>query len=116
MQAGSENGTPTKGSEPSCSETGSDTAMERRFFITGTVRDAEESVVGSVSAIDAAFRKIGATRWFVVESDSCDQTLKRLAELVETMDDFSFVSLGSLQSRLAERTDRIAFCRNRYLE
>ena len=116
MPAAPETGRKAEASDRSRTKRGLDTVVQRRFFITGIVRDAEKSVAGSVSAIDAAFRQFGATRWFVVESDSSDRTLKRLAELAGTMDDFSFVSLGALQLRLAERIDRIAFCRNSYLK
>ena len=103
-------------SDWSRNKTGSEAAVQRRFFITGIVRDAEKTLAGSVSAIDTAFRQFGTTRWFVVESDSSDRTPERLAELASTMDDFSFVTLGVLQSRFAERIDRIAFCRNSYLQ
>ena len=96
VPAAPETGRMAEATDRSRTKTGPDAVLQRRFFITGIVRDAEKSVAGSVRAINSAFRQFGTTRWFVVESDSSDRTLERLAELAGTMDDFSFVTLGAL--------------------
>jgi hypothetical protein len=48
----------------------------------------------------------------VVESDSFDDTLKKLEELRGVIRNFSYVSAGNLSEKYRRRTDRIALCRN----
>lgn len=59
------------------------------------------------------FRRI---HWYIVESDSDDETLVALSRLRDTVNDFDFVSLGNLRDRQPLRTARLATCRNKYLE
>jgi hypothetical protein len=54
--------------------------------------------------------------FFVVESDSSDGTAEALARLSASNDNFRFTSLGNLSEVFRKRTERIAVCRNRYLE
>ena len=89
---------------------------QKKFFITGIVRDADKNLTRTINNIDQAFRHFGMTNWFVVESDSTDQTKGCLEKLKETIDNFSFLTLGNLQKRFPNRIDRIAFCRNHYLK
>jgi hypothetical protein len=48
----------------------------------------------------------------VVESDSSDDTVKKLEELQGVIKNFSYVSAGNLSEKYRRRTDRIALCRN----
>jgi len=89
---------------------------QKNFFITGIVRDADKTLARTIDTIDHSFRNFGTTHWFVVESDSIDKTIDRLEKIKETINNFSFVSLGHLQSRFPNRIDRLAYCRNQYLQ
>lgn len=55
-------------------------------------------------------------QWLLIESDSSDATVSRLEELARRDGSFSYVSLGNLRERVPLRTERIAFCRNAYLD
>jgi hypothetical protein len=55
-------------------------------------------------------------QFLIVESDSTDQTLADLRRPRSERSTFQFTSLGALAGRLPARTERIAPCRNRYLD
>jgi hypothetical protein len=61
-------------------------------------------------------KAVGAAKWFIVESDSVDDTKARLEQLQGAVPGFRFTSLGQLQPAIPGRSDRIAHCRNRYLQ
>jgi hypothetical protein len=54
--------------------------------------------------------------FLLVESDSSDQSLRILGQLERDVPNFSFVSMGNLTPRHPMRCDRIAQCRNVYVE
>jgi hypothetical protein len=54
-------------------------------------------------------------QWLVIESDSNDDTRAKLEELKAEIQTFQFIALGELCERFPLRTQRIAYCRNRYL-
>jgi glycosyltransferase involved in cell wall biosynthesis len=51
-----------------------------------------------------------------VESDSSDRTLEELQKLKAEIPNFAFVSLGNITEIFPQRTQRIAHCRNYFLE
>jgi hypothetical protein len=53
--------------------------------------------------------------WLIIESDSTDQTTDILDQLQIELSNFRFLSLGSLQSQIPLRSQRLAHCRNVYL-
>ena len=53
--------------------------------------------------------------WFIVESDSNDETLEKLSS-IKGVENFNFKSLGKLEDKFPKRTERIAYCRNYYLQ
>lgn len=66
--------------------------------------------------LENAFDDFGSVSFFLVESDSSDNSLDVLNRLAQVKENFSFVSMGSLKKHHPKRTDRIAVCRNRCLE
>ena len=88
----------------------------RRFAIVGAARNCGPFIEADVARIEAALAPFGSTSWFVVESDSRDETVACLQRLRTTRDNFGYVSLGDLIETLPKRTERLALCRNRYLE
>ncbi len=85
-------------------------------LIVGLVRNGSGKVGSDVIKLRAAVGSFSEVHWLLVESDSTDDSISELAALREEVDNFRFVSLGSLQSRLPLRTQRIAHCRNVYLD
>jgi hypothetical protein len=87
-----------------------------KVLVVGVARNCEHTILGQINIIKKACAIFREVNFFVVESDSTDRTLERLRQMETTSSNFSFVSLGALSTQIPARTDRIAFCRNRYLD
>ncbi|WP_027065118.1 hypothetical protein [Maribacter sp. Hel_I_7] len=86
------------------------------FLIVGTVRNVDKTLELDVNRLTKSIGKTKNLSWFFVESDSDDDTLKILKDLNKKINNFNFISLGNLTNRFEKRTERLAFCRNRYVE
>ena len=86
-----------------------------RLLIVGLARNCEKIIEDEVKNITKAFSDAKTINWLVVESDSDDRTLDKLRNLSKHSE-FDFISLGMLRKDYFKRTERIAKCRNRYLE
>jgi hypothetical protein len=84
--------------------------------VVGCVRNGAKTVRRAVETLARATAGFANVQFLVVESDSNDSTLAELARLREQSERFEFVCLGALAERIPARTERIAHCRNRYLE
>jgi len=87
----------------------------RVVLIAGCVRDVAATLRSEVERFQQALSDVPDLRWFLVESDSEDDTPSVLAALAAEMDSFRFRRLGRLRERWPERTQRLAHCRNHYL-
>ena len=85
-------------------------------MLVGLARNCAHSIEAAVHRFMAAIPPFRRVHWYVIESDSDDDTLAALGRLRDTVKNFNFVSLGRLRDRLPLRTARLAVCRNRYLE
>lgn len=89
-----------------------DFKFNKSVAICGTIRNGE----ANFQTVCANVKKIAG--WFktaiivVVESDSDDNTLKLWSEESSV----NLISHGKLRDRLPSRTQRLAFCRNTYLD
>lgn len=95
---------------------GSADLSTKAFLVVGLARDCSQDLKSDVRKLLAALSTCTDLRWLVIESDSNDDTVEKLRELESEVGKFRFISLGSLRAELPLRTERIAFCRNRYLE
>lgn len=86
-----------------------------RVLIAGTVRDCAATLSQSIDAIRAATAGFAKIDFFLIESDSDDETVDILTKLSER-NDFHFTSLGKLRDRIGARTERIAHCRNQIVD
>jgi hypothetical protein len=86
------------------------------ILITGIARDCAKTIRADVERLASAFGIARNVRWLIVESDSSDDTPAILATMQNTIADFRAISLGRLRGDIPVRTERIAYCRNRYLE
>lgn len=89
---------------------------EQRVIVVGALRNCEKTVRNDVQRLFESLRQCKALSWLVVESDSSDKTLESLRVLEADVPNFRFISLGSLRHTIPIRTQRIAHCRNVYLE
>ncbi len=85
-------------------------------LVAGTVRNGAHQVAAEVNRIGTALRAFARVQWLLIESDSTDGTVAELEALAGRTPGFRYLSLGPLAGRLPVRTERLAFCRNTYLE
>lgn len=86
-----------------------------KILIVGLARNCENVIEREVLRISSAFSEAKDINFLVIESDSDDGTLVGIEKL-SVNDWFEFITLGKLRNQYPKRTERIAICRNRYLE
>lgn len=89
---------------------------EADLVVVGCVRNGARTVRRAVETLARATTNFASVRFLIVESDSVDTTILELRCLRNELSCLEFTSLGPLAQRLPERTERIAACRNRYLD
>jgi len=84
--------------------------------VVGICRNVETTVGREVLRLKDAIEGIGfSPHFFLVESDSTDNSRTILISLQKSIPSFSFVSLGNLEVSIPNRIERLRFCRNRYV-
>jgi len=86
------------------------------ILVVGTARNCGKYITRDVSHLLTALKPFTNLRWLVIESDSDDDTTERLKDLESKISGFKFISLGRLREELPLRTQRLAYCRNNYIE
>jgi len=86
------------------------------ILIAGAVRNCGRVLNKNVKIIQRAFGSARSVSFFLVESDSDDDTSCWLEKLSSDQKNFDYVSLGSIRDVYPLRTDRLAVCRNVYLD
>jgi hypothetical protein len=88
----------------------------KSILIVGTARNVSNKIVSQIVWI----REIMATdfdiEFFVVESDSSDDTVVKLDYLSQKYTNFKYETLGPIAEKIPSRIQRLRFCRNRYVE
>ncbi len=90
--------------------------IDSRILIVGLVKDAASTISAEVLKIDKAFKEFKNVQWLLIESDSKDPTTAELNRISLDFQNFDFITLGNLSESLPKRTERLAYCRNRYLK
>jgi hypothetical protein len=91
--------------------------LERsEVLIVGVARNCSRTLSRDIARLRSAFSAAQAIKFFIVESDSTDKTVEELDRLSRASEDVMFTSLGSLSGEIPRRAERIAFCRNHYLD
>ena len=86
--------------------------VDSKILLAGPVRNVAHTIQNEIETLVASLGNFKEIYCFVVESDSSDDTAKRLEELQDVIKNFSYVSVGNLSGKYPRRTDRIALCRN----
>jgi hypothetical protein len=86
------------------------------ILIVGTVSNVEKYLKKDLKKIYKSLRRFDHISFFLVESDSTDNTIKILNELSTLYNDFNYTSLGTLKTLIPNRIDRIRYCRNVYVD
>jgi hypothetical protein len=91
--------------------------MSKKVLVVGTVRNCSKTLTRALRVLEKELVEVGREpEFFLVESDSNDDTVNQLKDLSSNQANFRFVSFGKLQTTIPDRIQRIAFCRNAYLE
>ena len=91
-------------------------APKTRILVAGTIRNVGKTICDELMRIDKMFSQIFDCDYFLVESDSCDDSTDSLERLKALIPNFDFLSLGKLELIITNKYDRLAFCRNKYLD
>ena len=89
---------------------------DKDFLITGLVRNGEKTIAKEIKHLASVFKNFSSLNWFVLESDSSDQTLLELEQLSREIPNFRYKSAGNLADSMPSRLVRLAHCRNLYLD
>ena len=79
---------------------------QSKILLAGPVRNVASIIQHEVETLVLSLGDFKEIFCFVVESDSSDDTVKKLEELQGKIKNFSFVSAGKLSDQYARRTDR----------
>ena len=90
--------------------------IEKKILVVGLTKNSAETIKEEISRIYSALMKFEDVHFFVIESDSDDNTIEKLLELKVELKNFRYHSLGIIKEKMPLRTERIAYCRNRYLD
>jgi len=86
------------------------------LLVVGVVRNGARRMGADLDRLQAATAGFASVQWLIVESDSTDDTVARLQARRAARPGFDYLSLGALRATHPLRTDRIAHCRNAYLD
>jgi len=89
---------------------------ECEVLVVGTARNCAKHLKNDIFRLQDALTDFKKIYWLVVESDSNDGTLFELEWLASNVSSFCYISLDNLSEKLPSRTERIAFCRNIYMQ
>lgn len=86
------------------------------ILIVGVVKNISATLEMDINRLDDAFRKFKTTSYFLVESNSTDNSKNSLKATKEARSNFDFVELQEYGALAESRTEGLATARNCYLE
>jgi hypothetical protein len=90
--------------------------MDRKLLLVGVISNVSKTIEKELRIVLKSLSSFDDITIFLVESDSNDETVQILKNIQSTTQNFSFVSKGKLSKILPNRIERIAFCRNVYVD
>ena len=87
----------------------------KSILVVGTIRDVESTIRKEIDRVKHALSDFQQIDFFLVESDSSDNTRNLLSEISKIDSHFQFASLEDLRESIPERIHRIRVCRNEYV-
>ena len=90
--------------------------MDKRILLVGTVSNVAKTIEKELRIVCKALSVFDYVKIYLVESDSTDNTVEILEKIKLANANFDFTSLGILKEKLPHRIERIAYCRNYYVE
>lgn len=90
--------------------------MNKKIIFVGCVKNITGYNNAFKNTIEETYKTFDNVSFYLIESDSNDDTINILNEFKNNHKNFNFISLGNLSRNITKRTERIAYCRNKYLE
>lgn len=87
---------------------------EKSFLICGLARNVGKTIENDLLVLERTLERFKKTEIFIVESDSNDNTLVELERLSSERINLKYITLGKLRTKISNRIDRIAHCRQHY--
>ena len=84
--------------------------------VVGVARNCARSLRRDIKVLERATRNFRQVHVLIIESDSTDRGVDVLRALTAAVPRLRYLSLGALRERFPKRTERIAHCRNTYLD
>jgi hypothetical protein len=91
-------------------------SRELNIAVVGIVKDVESTIYLDYSRIKQSLSKFKTCKWFLVESNSTDASLKILSNISLEDPDFHFATMMNAEETDQPRTIAMAKARNRYLQ
>lgn len=90
---------------------------KKSILVTGLARDVAKFIPRELNRIEKGMNEIfEKVNFLIIESDSKDKTEKVLEGIKKERNNFSYKSLGTIESIFPNRIQRLAFCRNVYVK
>ena len=83
--------------------------------VVGIVRNIRTTFEEDFLRFNQAFSVFKSVKWFLVESDSEDDSTRILEDIAKRDSNFNWCSLGKLDYADVSRAERLALARNRYV-
>ena len=90
--------------------------MDKKILLVGTVSNVAKTIEKELRVVCKALSVFEYVKIYLVESDSTDNTVKILENIKLANPNFDFTSLGAFKEKMPNRIQRIAHCRNYYVE
>lgn len=87
-----------------------------KVLITGLIRNGEKTIQGEVNRLLTASTCFARLQVLIIESDSQDRTRDILEGMSKRDPRIQYRSLGQLGQTMPQRSARMAFCRNAYID
>ena len=87
-----------------------------KVLIVGLARNVAKDIERALEVISSAASIFDDVQYYIVESDSSDNTIDTFEKIKKKLPGFAFTSLGNLSEKLPNRVDRLVHCRNTYLK
>lgn len=88
----------------------------KSILVVGCIRNGEKNIITDLNLIQKAISNFKKKFFLIIESDSIDNTKNILIDCEKKIENFKSISLGSIRNNFKMRCDRIAHCRNIYVE
>jgi|GEM_PF-429107 len=85
------------------------------ILVVGTIRNVEKTIEKEIKTCLMALKNFEDKSFYLVESDSDDNTVLILEQLKSNIPNFTYVSLGQMSKKIPDQYNRIRYCRNKYV-